>query len=76
MHVRQASYDEDVIIDDDDGVIYTDATIPSLTNNECDNITYRISTCTTSCTIYVEPTIDNLSNIINTLSISDKYLKN
>ncbi|XWV24902.1 hypothetical protein QJ856_gp0880 [Tupanvirus deep ocean] len=80
LNVRQAVYDENIIIDDEDiiePVVMNDVII-NLDNSESNvnSLTYQISTCNTELTINVNPTEENIREIINTLIIEDKVMKN
>lgn len=76
--VKQAIYDEDTIVDEDNNEIIepvmNNIIINLDTNNN--NLDYQISTCDTELMINVFPSEDNLRSIINLLIINDKNMKN
>ncbi|XWV26148.1 hypothetical protein QJ857_gp0931 [Tupanvirus soda lake] len=80
LNVRQAVYDENVIIDDEDvsePLIINDVIIDLDDTETNDNkLTYQISTCNTELIVNVNPTEENIKEIINTLTIEDRSMKN
>jgi hypothetical protein len=81
MNTTQTIYDEDTIIDEDNENDVNPETLNVIINlntlnKENNQPSYQISTCFSELTIYLEPTEENLRQIMNVLILEDVGLKN